>query len=603
MAVNSRFIQVHPDAIIEWIYDDQFFNEDDYSIIKDNKNGLSSFTFNSDVPSTNYNKLPNQLYLVDSLINKFGIVDPITKSFLQQSSYVNNQPSKFDKIKIWFPIHYTFNGSEGFMLSTYAMNFENNVKYNLSNFFLDISNNIDLNKITNETKPFRQAEKLWGKSITIYVPSLYTESRNRTNNAPTLGSINHHLTDGVLGLSQTSPIYIDFRFLISKNTTLGETTYFTSPSLITNIPQAPEYNNLAVQITEATDGDYFIINGIYNSSVSEFESFMSVLSESGKRSYVLYSITVSEENIPQETRDIYVYQDFYKGISDYRPVLKFTNTTASIRVDMKLINSVDSSVIVKTSEIALVGNQVAKYGKYVTPINISGAIKPKLYNSKPDNLVLPAMELINSHLKRKNVTKTEIKYVPYPVLTNSYNVVAQNSTAILDNTTYYGFGKLNLILNPFDNIVKIALSVKNVDNTISSFNINSSNSIVQLIFKSSTNELRIPLYLESNQVDLSLGLTVFKIPASNQDTLQKINNNNKNFYITSTNNGIETVIYNGTFNLQANIINPTNNGDVNVLPGKKSVKLTENNQSLIKKLQDTGALLPNKILNTLKNTK
>jgi hypothetical protein len=303
MAVNSRFIQVHQDAIIEWIWDDQFFYEDEYSIIKDVKNNETSFSFalNANDP-LNYNKIPNQLYLVDSVINKFGIADPIVKPFLQETQYVNNQPSKFNKIKIWFPIYYTFPNSTGFYLRTYALNYENAVKYNLSNYFMDITIPGELTKIENEAQPFRLNEKLWGKSITLYVPSTYDEALNRINNAPTLGSINYNLTSGILGLSQTSPIYIDFRFLTSKSTVLGETTYLTTPPLVTNIPQAPEYNNLGVQITQATDGDYFVINGTFNNSIGEFELFMTALEENGKRSYILYAITVYEENIPQETR-------------------------------------------------------------------------------------------------------------------------------------------------------------------------------------------------------------------------------------------------------------------------------------------------------------
>ena len=50
MAVTSRYLQVHPDALIEWIWDDQFFFEDEYSIITDTKNNScfnSFFSHNS----------------------------------------------------------------------------------------------------------------------------------------------------------------------------------------------------------------------------------------------------------------------------------------------------------------------------------------------------------------------------------------------------------------------------------------------------------------------------------------------------------------------------------------------------------------------------
>lgn len=581
MAVNSRFIQVHPDAIVEWIFDDQFFNDDNYSIIKDVKNGISSFTFSNDVNDVNnYNRLPNQLYLVDQLINRYGIVDPITKPFLQETKFINNQPSLFNKVKIWFPIHYNFNNSTGFYFNSYGLNYENNVPYNFANFFLDTTIPGDLNKIQNESKPFRLNEKLWGKSITLYVPSLNNEANNRIDNKPALGTINYNLTNGVLGLSQTSLIYLDFRFLTTKSTILGETTYITTPPLITSISQVPEYNNLGVQITEAADGDYFIINGTYNSTIGDFSVFMNTLAESGKRSYILYSITVYEENIPQETRDIYVYKDFHKGIDDYRPVLKFTNTTATIRVDMKLINAIDSSVVTKTSEYSLTGNAVSKYGKYATPINISGAIKPKLYNSKPNQLILPPVDLINSHIKRKNKNKTEIKYISYPILTNSYNIVTQDATIKTLDKIYYGTSDLKIILTPFDNVIKIAISKKINDDTISPFNIPNTNTIVQLVFKSPTSNLRIPLYLESNEVNLTEGVVIFKIPAINQEQIKKIRQNNNTFYITITTNGIETVLYTGLFELSENIKKTTTSIE-NI--ATKQTKVISSKQSNVKK--------------------
>jgi len=547
MAVNSRFIKVHPDALIEWIWDDTFFYDNEYSIIKDTLNNTTSFAFNKNqTDSTNYNKIPQQLYLVDSLINKYGIADPDNKLFLQESKYANNQPSLFNKVKIWLPLNFTFINYAGLYLKTYALNYENAVKYNLSNYFLDSTIPSELAKIEIESTPFRYADKLWGKSITIYVPSVYAEANNRTNNAPTVGTINYNLTNGVLGLSQTSSIFIDFRFLTNKITILNETQYLTTPALISALPQAPEYNNVSVNIQESTDGDYFIINGLSNNNLSEFELFMTNLELSGKRSYVLYSITVFEENLPQDTIDIYVYKDFYKPIS-FRPILKFTNTTASIQVEMKLINSVDASTISKFAEIAIVGNTLAKYGKFLTSINLSNAIKPKLYNSKPEQLILPSKDVILSHMRRKAPKPTvEIKYVPYPVLTNIYNIAIQDLTVINKQNTYYGLGQLEIAISPFDNILKFRILQK-FTNSTKAYKIPISGAIIQLVFKSSTSDLRIPLFMESNEVSLSTGVVVFKLMSSQYNTIKTIFKLSPNFYITVTANGVETVIYNGKY--------------------------------------------------------
>jgi hypothetical protein len=216
MANISRFIKVHKDVLVEWIRDDEFYYANDYSIITDISNlNRKSFSFNTtatDVDNPDYinNKLPDQLYSIDTIINKFGIANPSVKTFLQESQNINNAPSKFDIVKIWFPIHYNFVDTMGFYFNIFTKDFNNSLNINLCNYYLDITNTSSFLKIKEEINPIRLNERLWGKSITLLIPSVYNESRNRSNNAPNVGSINYNLT--TVGLSQTSPIYLDFRF-------------------------------------------------------------------------------------------------------------------------------------------------------------------------------------------------------------------------------------------------------------------------------------------------------------------------------------------------------------------------------------------------------
>lgn len=550
MAASSRFIKVHQDALIEWIQDDSFFYADNYSVVKDTSNNQTSFAFSTNATDPyNYNRIPNQLYLIDGVINKYGIANPAIKPFLQETQYANNAPSRFDQIKIWFPINWTFPNVAGFFLKVWSLNYDNTLPYYLSNFYLDTSIPGNLNLIQDEPVPFRQGERLWGKTLTIYVPSVYAEALNRTNNAPTLGTINNNLTNGVQGLSQTAPIFIDFRFLTSKATILGDTTFIATEPLVMSIPQAPEYSNLAVQIQEANDGDYFLINGLYNGSLGEFDQFMTMLEMSGKKSYILYSITVFEEGIPQDTQDIYVYKDFYKQLK-FAPILFSTNTTASIEVEMRLVSAIDGTSISRFADYNLIGALVAKYGKYRQAINVSSTFKPKLYNSKPDNLILPPADLLNGHIKRKIKKKVEdIRYVPYPVLTTTFNIVTQELNSNVGGTKFFGLGGLNIDLSPFDNILKFKIAKRTGQNSHQPFKFPSSGSVIQLVFKSVTSTLRVPLWMESGENDLANGVLVFKQVANDHAILKKIFETNKNFYITLTTNGIETSVYDGKFNL------------------------------------------------------
>lgn len=552
MAQNSRYIKCHPDALIEWIQDDQFFYSDNYSIIKDTLNVEQRFHFSKSAQDpNNYNKIPRGLYLIDRIINKYGIADPDNKTFLQESQYTNPAPSEFDRIKIWFPISYTFPNSSGFMIKLSALNFDNTVSIILTDFFLDTTIPANLLLIQNESVPFRYGGRLWGKSITINVPSTYHESRKRVSGQPTLGSINAHLGVGLNGLSQTSPIYIDFRFLTSKQTVLGESTYLSTPSLVVSIPQAPEYNQLAVQVSRATDGDYFLINGLYNGTIAQFSQFMDTLTESGQRSYVLYKITVFEDALPQPSQDIYKYEDYLTPYS-FCPILKTTNTSATIQVELQLISAIDGSVISRFADLAIVGSEVAKYGRYRQAINVSSAIKPKLYNSKPDNIILPSLDILKAGIIKKNrsLGPENIRYVPYPVLTDTYNIAAQDVTLSAgDGTRYFGKGGLLIALTPFDNVLKFKISQLNGSENVKPFQFPASGSIIQLVFKSSTAELRVPLWNESGEVQLDNGVLVFKQVASEYTILKKVFETVQSFYITMTTNGVETSIYDGRFQL------------------------------------------------------
>lgn len=544
---ENKFIQVNKNALIEIIHDDSNYMSMDYSIITDTKNGVKSFSIN-DV--TKLNNVNQQLFLLDKLTNKYAPVDFNSYNFLSKNDYTGNAPSLYYTIKIWFPINYNFTGVNGIYFNSYSLDYDNTVKYDFSNFYLDISNSNLMNSITLADTPIRMNNVLWGKYIELYIPNLYYESGQRINNIAKSGSINYNLTLGK-GLSTTAPIYFDFRFLYSKKILLGETTYLTTSKLLFNSPQAPNNLNISVKIEQASDGDYFIINGQYNGSSGDLEQYMNIRALSGNPSYILYSITVYENNLPQSTRDIYIYENYSVGIDDYRPVIKYTNTLASIRVDMKIVSN-DSSIPVeiRTAEYTLTGNEIAKYGKYTSTINVNNVIKPKLYNSAPVQVQMNTNDINQAYFKRKVSKKLELRYVSYPLLYNSSTIKIKNQNGI----ETYSNNELNIVLDPFDNIYKFSLIDNSIDNVYNPFEIPIANTTVNMVFKSDSLSVRIPLYTESNAVDLKNGVVVFKISEAELSNIKKISSISNNWYITLTTNSLETVLYKGTFEFPKQIL-------------------------------------------------
>ena len=139
--------------------------------------------------------------------------------------------------------------------------------------------------------------------------------------------------------------------------------------------------------------------------------------------------------------------DFTKKIL-YRPILTFSNTTAAIKVDMKVIDLVDMSTIERFTSIGL-DNNIQKYGKKLISLNVQNLNKLKIYNSKPDEIVL------GKDYFSGNVTSEIIK-VYAPQLVEVGKIIVNSPTSTTD---YKGMGLLNLIVTPFDNIIQFRLAI------------------------------------------------------------------------------------------------------------------------------------------------
>ena len=120
----SKFIKVDVDVLLEWIYNDDDFVIEDYTIINDTLRDSRAFSNSPTTSSQNSetNNITNsQLFLLDSQKNKWGIVDtdPETNrySFLQYQDYPGNVPFRYDTIRLHFPIDYTFKDKLGCLLN------------------------------------------------------------------------------------------------------------------------------------------------------------------------------------------------------------------------------------------------------------------------------------------------------------------------------------------------------------------------------------------------------------------------------------------------------------------------------------------------------
>jgi hypothetical protein len=606
MSKISKYVKLDKNILLEYIYDSENNISEAYDILVDSKEKKRSYLA-TDTSGTN-NIKGNQLFRLDNLSNRFGKIDTSYYTFLQIKNYATSNPIRHDSIRIHLPVNWTFGEYLGFHCRVYGYDTLMQKTFDLSNFYFDMSD-VSQSYLLNYTSPplFFQ-EKLWGKNITIEIPAHSAISAQRENNLPKENSINYNLTAG-LGLSLTSPIFIEFSFINSAQTINGITTYLLAPKVSTTVSQNPEFEDLGLKIQHSSNGDFFEIFGTYNGTLGGFKQFIDDSFILGNRYYVQYNITMYEQNIRGKSITAVVTENFNENI-EFRPIIKFSTTTAIIDVEMRLIDAVDDTYIIRRASYGMLQDEVARYSLNLIKINLKNANKPKIYNIKnsidpslvglsnsmgsiklkkrlpvPPTQIAPASAatilqnpevtsvntggLISnapSNISTNPVGSTSLSSagntptvgsstpsptietvkVPYPVLYDRFNIISKSENVKIGSDTFFGTGKMQIIINPFDNVVKFTIAKGEA--TSPQFYDLSGFTELKLVFKNDTLESSFPLFTQSNDVNLSQGQVVFKIPQNKVGEIKKIYNSNVNvFYIIGVSSGNSSMIYSGLF--------------------------------------------------------
>jgi len=562
MAKISKFVKLDKDVLLEYIYDDGNLISESYDILVDSRDRRQSYIAGSS--SITGNTMGNQLFKVDSVTQKYAKVNPSYYSFLQLRSYASGTPTRYDTIKIHVPINWTFGEYLGFFIKVYGFDTTNTRIFDISNFYFDMTDVSQQYLLNFTSPPLLFQEKLWGKNITINIPALSDLANQKSNNVPKENSINANLTNGS-GLNITSPVFIDFHFINNIQTVNGLTGYILSSKVTTTVPQTPEFERLGLVVAHSINGDFFEIYGVYNDTIAGFNQFMDESFNIGHRYYVQYNITMYEQNIRGKTTTVTVHDNFNETI-EYRPIIKYSTTTAIVDVEMRLIDAVDDSYIIRRASYGMLQDEVSKYSLNLTKINLSNAHKPKIYNIKSN--IDPSLVGMSNSMGRitkpisiskamtgrvsesnsKPIIQIETVKVPFPVLVDKFNIVGKSDNASFNNTLFYGIGKMIVNIYPFDNIITFTIANGN-DNKPDFLNMTGYGDI-KLTFRSDSKTFDFPLYTDSGSVNLSLGQLVFKITQNKFIDIKKLYESGINlFYITSEIQSVKSVIYSGLFKI------------------------------------------------------
>jgi len=584
MAKISKFVKLDKNILLEYIYNEGNLISEPYDILVNSKDKKQSYMASES--SGTGNTQNNQLFRIDAVTGRYGKVNPDYYTFLQVKNYSTSPPIRHDVLKFHLPVNWTFGEYLGFYVKVYTYDSNNLNTYELSNFYFDMTDVSQQYLMNFTSPPLLFQEKLWGKNITIEIPAVSEISSQLEDNRPKENSINANLTNGS-GLSMTTPIFIDFHFVKGIQTINGVTTYLTDPEITASIPQTPEFEKLGLVIQSSSNGDFFEIFGTYNDTIGGFKKFIDDSFTQGNRYYVQYDITVYEQNIRGKTTTFTVTDSFNEMI-DYRPIIKYSTTTAIIDVEMRLIDAVDDSYIIRRASYGMLQDEVSKYSLKLTKINLKNAYKPKIYNIKNSinpNLVgvansmgmisvgneIPKAPTLPGSSNRVNTggeVVVETVNIPFPVLVDRFNIMAKSDNAVLDTKTFYGLGKIQVLFYPFDNVVKFSIAT-GTNEKPQYFDLTGFNEI-KFVVRNDKNQISFPLFIESGDIDLSNGQVAFKITQGKFNEIKRIYTSGVNvFYITGTNQSTTSVIYTGLFKIYDDTNNVT---QLNDLADKQSSK-------------------------------
>ena len=533
---TSVYQKVNKNVLLEWVYDDNNLLQETFQVLNNVKDRTLSY-IGGDLTANTYN---NQLFPIDLVTNKWAKINTTNYNFLQLSSYVMTTPVRHDKIRLRFPTGFNFGEYQGIFIKAYTYDYNNKNLVSLCNFFYNRNDSNQSTLIDTITPPLLYDGGLWDKVIEIDIPSANFVSLQRTSGLATPDSINYVLTNGV-GLSFTSPIFVDFSFITAVQTIGSQTSYLLNTPFTIQVSQSPQLTELQLYIQESTIGDYFEIYPLYNSSFDNFVQFINQSQSLGYDYYTEYLITLFEENIPGRTLTYRIDTDFTE-IIEWRPILRSSTSLATIEIEMRLINNVDGSLISRVASYGLASNQISKYSFNLKKIVIKNVQKPKIYVQKQSQI-----SSIDSLTKNSQQQVTVDVEVPSLVSVNNIQSFSPNDLNPKSDQTmlnYHPFGQMKILIQPFDNLLRFSFATLNEGN-LSFIDLTNSQNLT-IVFRDDKVEYSFGIY--SDNSNLKDGGCSFKIPQSSYQDIKNIYKGGNNlFYVTTTNNNIETVIYSGLF--------------------------------------------------------
>lgn len=429
---SSRYFQLTPDILIEYNYaldgEDskmdatslgmidvittanpymKFFVVDDV-VENANKNiGLDKYNFviPTNKSETGFVNLMKEQGLDYTMTKPNGMSDTMSIQRFMFDTVGKNNVLVFDKIRLHFTSRKFMDTYDSLIFQAYVYN---NIKQKicLMSFRLSKTDTLTLNQ-----KPLLLNEKYYTTYVDVKILSTYKILQSYNN--AVIGDEDYDYIYGNLKkyleadntrrrIMDNTPIMFTVygvKHEIAKN---GFNYYVTEALNKVSIPCRDRFDDLFVTISEATDGDYFIIQTKTTDGTSFSDYMRNYCGDNLNAFLILYELSLTEYYVPVNTassipevradithREQYIvnvstgYKDGYntpdveineKMIDEpvlYRPIIKYNSECYKfmLEVDMKILNTTDNTTIVKKG--SLIYDNPTRYGRRMNRINLT----------------------------------------------------------------------------------------------------------------------------------------------------------------------------------------------------------------------------------------
>lgn len=557
-STTSKYVQLTSWLLMEYMYADNpnpevyTTNDVGYNRIVNGyrDNDVQAFNLNGDYTQTQNTAAVSVVQVSDQrfvTLNQDLIVpyndytSQLTPSSQMTVSFPSNLSITYDSVRYWILAGYNLSNIDGVIVQIQAQ--DQDLSFVTLSQILLRRTSADL--YTFSPSPLSVGSSIYDKYFEISIPSL--PSMMNSYEAAPAGSKSAQLASKIsksgFGFVTNSPLRITAFQVGSIQTVDGYDNYLTQTIDTLSLEAEDPFSEVAAYIAPSVNGQFFEYFATYDGGF--IEDFILFQNSIGNAYVISHQIEVLEQIGAAliETSNFTSLQTTGYDIPNlYRPIIRNAAVAVSftLKYTMTLVNNANQQRVVRVSSYT--STDPHSYGTTIQPITLSNAPQvQKIYNKI---LSAPAIQLssdvFNSQLGAREVIRINNVFVDNTNVNLGITNLAINNNSITPDPSgsstsariiYYGKGKSEIDISPFDNYFKFTVILGSTGTTPKAMNFDTGGTYYIQFIDNNGKKLSIPNISNSNIANPAKGELAFKIDETFSTKILQFTD--RTFYITN----------------------------------------------------------------------